>query len=108
MDKVLRHELENAIPELAGEIYPTNAPETSKRPYLVYTRLGSDRIKALDGYADNQSINYMFSIMAKRYEEMQDLRDKLEKFFLTLPNSKNIQDITINNIEETYEFNLSL
>ena len=36
MEVALRNKLIQEIPELENQIYPTNAPETYKKPYLVY------------------------------------------------------------------------
>ena len=55
MERALRYELENRIPELKDEIYPTNAPETSTRPYLVYARINTDKTKTLNGYTGNET-----------------------------------------------------
>ena len=113
MENALRYEMEKAIPALKGELYPTNAPETAKKAYLVYARLGADRIKTLEGYTNKQALSYMFSIMAPRHEEMKSLTDKVEGLLLSLAKKHIgkdkvvfVEDVSINNIEETYEFNL--
>ena len=85
MEKALLYELERAIPELANNIYPTNAPETSTKPYLVYARISTRKIKTLEGFTDNQELSFMFSVMAKRYSEMKSLIEKVEDFLMSLP-----------------------
>lgn len=109
MEVALRYELENRIPELVDEAYPTNAPETASKPYLVYTRIDTERTKLLDGYTEDQAQTYMFSIMATKYGAMKSLTKKVEDFLLSIPRttigeeSILVEDIKINNIRETWE-----
>ena len=110
MEKELRYELLNHIPELVNAIYPTNAPEGVLKPYLVYARITTNRIKTLDGYTDKQALSYMYSVMAPKYGDMVAVRNKVEQLLLSLPKTKigdggnvYVEDITINNIDETWE-----
>ena len=113
MEKALRYELIKAIPELNNQIYPTNAPETATKPYLVCARINTRKTKTLEGYTDKQELSYMFSIMATKYADMVALRNKVEQLLLSLPqrsigsdSSIFIEDIDINNIDETWESQL--
>lgn len=114
MEKALRYELIRAIPALNESIYPTNAPEASKRPYLVYARITTQRAKTLSGYTDKQAISYMFSVMAVKYADMKALVEKVEAFLASLPGRDigedgiHVEDLNINNISETYEFDLKM
>ena len=114
MERALRYELENRIPELKDEIYPTNAPETSTRPYLVYARINTDKTKTLNGYTGNETLTYMFSIMATRYGDMKSLTKKVENLLMSLPGTSigeeniYIEDLTINNVTEQYEHELKI
>jgi len=114
MEKALRKEIEAKIPELKNSIYPTNAPENSTKPYLVYTRINTKRIKTLEGYTNRQALSYMFSCMAKRYEDMKSLTKKVEDLLISMPKTSigtqqiYIEDIDINNIDEQYEHELKL
>lgn len=115
MEKALRYELIQVIPELNNQIYPTNAPEGSTKPYLVYARISTNKSKTLDGYTNSQDLTYMFSIMATRYSDMIDLRNKVEELLLSLPKrnigsdgSIFVQDLDINNIDETWESELKV
>lgn len=115
MEKALKYELENRIPELANSIYPTNAPEGVLKPYLVYARITTRRIKTLEGYTNKQAISYMYSVMATKYSDMYNLRNKVEQLLLSLPltnigsdGSIYVEDITINNIDETWESQLKV
>jgi hypothetical protein len=112
MEKALRYELELSIPELV--VYPTNAPESATRPYLVYARINTDRTKTLSGYTEKQALTYMFSIMAAKYADMKALAKQVEAFLISLPGQDigedmiHIEDLSINNISETYEFALKV
>lgn len=116
MIKAIAYEIERAIPELMGRISPTHAPVGEKKPpYLVYYKNNSGRIKTLDGYASDNSLGYMFSIMTVRYEDMQMLTDKVAELLITLVQTRigegkeaYVADLTINDIDETYEENLKL
>lgn len=115
MEEALKYELQNNILELANNIYPTNAPETSTKPYLVYARISTERLKTLDGYTDNQNLSYMFNIMTPKYKEMAVIRNKVEQLLLSLPErnigsdgSIHVKDISINNIDETYEHEIKV
>lgn len=110
MEKELRYELINNIPELANSIYPTNAPEGVLKPYLVYARINTNKVKTLEGYTNKQSLSYMFSIMSVKYSDMVSVRDKVEQLLLSIPQrnigdggSIYVEDLTINNIDETWE-----
>jgi hypothetical protein len=111
----LRYELIQAIPELANSIYPTNAPEGVTRPYLVYARINTNKVKTLAGYTDKQNLSYMFSVMAPKYGDMVAVRDKVENVLLSLPQryvgdggSIFVEDLTINNIDERWESELGV
>ena len=77
MEIALRNLIENNIEELQNEIYPTNAPEGATRPYLVYTRINTKKVKTLQGTTNKEYLSYMFSVMATRYSEMKSLTKKL-------------------------------
>lgn len=114
MEAALRYELNKAIPELDDEIYPTNAPEEVLRPYLIYTRINTKKLKTLKGYGNKEGLSYMFSILTPRYGDMMEIRKKVVDLLLSLPETTigieniYIEDIDINNISETYEFNLKV
>ena len=110
MEKALRYELGQRIPELVNNIYPTNAPETADKPYLVYARITTRKTKTLEGYTGNQALSYMFSVMSTRYADMKSLAEKVEAFLISLPQTSigldqdiYIEDLDINNIDEAWE-----
>ncbi len=115
MEQALRYELIQAIPELNNQIYPTNAPEGAEGPYLVYTRINTNKIKTLEGLTGKEYLSFMFSVMATRYSDMVTVRKKVEDLLLSLPkryigsdNSIYVEDLDINNITEQYEHELKV
>ena len=115
MEKALKYELTKAIPELKDAIYPTNAPKNVKRPYLVYARISTKTTKTLDGYASDQALSYMYSVMAVRYDDMKSLTQKVVTVLLTLSqkrigqeNEIYVSDLEINNVDETWENELNV
>ena len=80
MEIALRKALIEHIPELTGEVYPTNAPETSTKTYLVYMRISTEKLKDLDGFTGTEYLSYMFNIMATKYSEMKSLTKRVEDF----------------------------
>jgi len=85
METALRYEIEKTIPELKDNIFPTNAPEGSQGPYLVYARISTRKTKTLEGYTNKQELSYMFSIMATRYSDMKSLTKKVEDLLISFP-----------------------
>ena len=118
MEVALRNELETKIEELkpledgTGYVFPTNAPEGATRPYLVYARINTNKIKTLDGYTGTEHLSYMFSVMATKYGDMKELTKKVEKMLISLPQTQIgnffIEDIDINNVHEVYEHELKV
>jgi len=115
METALRYEINTNIPELKDRIYPTNAPEGSKGPYLVYARITTRKTKTLEGYTSKQALSYMFSIMTKKYADMVRVRKQVEELLEGMPHREIgnttkifIEDIDINNITEQYEHELGV
>lgn len=115
METALRYEINTKITELQNSIYPTNAPETYTKPYLVYTRITTRKIKTLEGYTNKQALSYLFSIMATKYSDMVRLRGLVEALLIGMPKTEigdktkfYIEDLDINNIDEQYEHELKV
>ena len=114
METALRLEINTNIPDLKDKIYPTNAPEGSQGPYLVYARIDTDKTKTLKGFEGSQALSFMFNIMTQKYSSMKSLTKKVEDFLMSLPGESigeeniSIQDIDINNITEQYEHELQV
>ncbi|MCL1806036.1 MAG: hypothetical protein FWG28_08595 [Clostridiales bacterium] len=115
MEAELRYELERAVPELEGEVYPTNAPKSAARSFLVYVRTGTDLVKTLDGYTGKRAIRFILSVMAKQYLEMKELMAKVEACLLSMEKARIgegggmfVDEVTINDVNEVYENDLKL
>jgi len=112
METALRLEINTNIPDLKNQIYPTNAPEGSKGPYLVYSRITTRKIKTLQGLIGKEYLSYMFSIMATRYGDMKRITKQVENLLISLPGQQigdfYIEDLDINNIHEVYEHELKV
>jgi len=112
METALRLEINTNIPDLKDKIYPTNAPEGSQGPYLVYSRITTRKIKTLQGLIGKEYLSYMFSIMATRYGDMKRITKQVENLLISLPGQQigdfYIEDLDINNIHEVYEHELKV
>lgn len=113
MDKALRYEL-NAIPEIQNKIYPVHAPEGKKPPYLVYMKSYFRQLKTFDGLKKEHEATYLLNILCDSYAETQVLtkkvKDKIKTFPLRTVGNDGIyvQEITFNNVSDTYENELGL
>lgn len=112
IEKALRYEL-NKVSELENKIFPMNAPEGKKPPYLVYiTR--KKPLKDLDGITEDKECYLILNILCSSYSQMKDITKKIEdiiiKFPLKIIGEENlyIQDIDITDISESYEEQLKL
>ncbi|MDU6296817.1 hypothetical protein [Clostridium celatum] len=112
IEKALRYEL-NKISELENKIFPMNAPEGQKSPYLVYiTR--KKHLKDLDGVTENRECYIILNILCSSYSQMKDLTKKIEDITIKFPmksigeENLYIQDIDFLDITENYEDQLKL
>ncbi|MCR1822000.1 hypothetical protein [Terrisporobacter muris] len=112
IEQALRYEL-NKINELENKIFPTNAPEGQKAPYLVYIS-NNKYLKDLDGVTKDRECYLILNVLCNSYSEMKNITKKIEniinKFPLTRIGKENlyIQDITLSDISESYEEQLKL
>jgi hypothetical protein len=113
MDKALRFEL-NKLNEISNKIYPTHAPEGEKEPYLVYIKSNYQQRKTLDGIGNDVEVSYLLNILSSSYSQVVDITEKVKVLLLTFPlrnigkGGVYIQDMTIQNIAQTYEHELGL
>ncbi|WP_195990006.1 hypothetical protein [Clostridium sp. D53t1_180928_C8] len=112
IEKALRDEL-NKVSEIENKIFPMNAPEGQKAPYLVYiTR--KKHLKNLDGVTENKECYLILNVLCSSYSQMKDISKKIEviitKFPLRTIGEENlyIQDIDLSDITEDYEEQLKL
>ena len=112
IEKALRYEL-NKVSELENKIFPMNAPEGQKPPYLVYIT-SKKTLKDLDGVTKDRECYVMLNILCNSYLQMKYILKKIEDIVVNLPlrniaeDSLYIQDIDITDISETYEEQLKL
>lgn len=111
----MRFELIQAIPELNNQVFPTNAPESATKPYLVYMRSGTTLTKTLQGYTGQEDLSFVFNIMAPKYSDMSRIRNKVKELLLSFPktvigngNRYFVEDLNINTIDEQYEHQLGV
>lgn len=112
IEKALRYEL-NKVSELENRIFPMNAPEGQKPPYLVY--ITSKRpLKDLDGVTENNECYLILNVLCSSYSQMKDITKKIEYVIVKVPlktigeENLYIQDIDITDISENYENKLKL
>ena len=72
IEKALRYEL-NKISELENRIFPTNAPEGQKPPYLVYIT-SKKTLKDLDGVTKDRECYVMLNILCNSYLYLKRLK----------------------------------
>jgi hypothetical protein len=112
MDKALRFEL-NKITEISNKIHPTHAPEGDKGPYLVYIKSNYKQDKTLDGAIKNVEVSYLLNVLSSSYAQAVNITEKVKDLLLTFPlrtigNDVFINDMTMQNIAQTYEHELGL
>lgn len=113
MEQALVFEL-SKITELNNKIYPTNVPEGEKPPYLVYIMSYYDQLRALDEILDNTDKSYMLNILCKSYTQMKEITEKVKVMLLGFIGENIgetpilVENVTINNIADTYENELKL
>lgn len=112
IEKAIRYEL-NKIIELENKIFPMNAPEGQKPPYLVYiTR--KKPLKDLDGVKKNRECYLLLNILCSSYSQMKYITKKIEDIIIKFPQKSigkedlYIQDIVFADITESYEEQLKL
>lgn len=113
MEKALRYEL-NKITEIKNKIYPTNAPENGKPPYLVYFQGNYEQIKTLKGITNNTETSFLLNILAGSYSEMKDLTKNVKEIVESFLQREigvegiYISDLTIRKAPEIFEKELKL
>lgn len=111
MEKALVYEIEKYILDLQGNVYPTNAPETSTKPYLVYYRGNTEFYKTLDSMSNMERQDILFNVMASKYADVKRIADLIVSLLNSLPGTSigdegqliEIQDMEIRNVSETFE-----
>ncbi|MCF0149150.1 MAG: hypothetical protein HUJ77_12235 [Clostridium sp.] len=112
IEKALRQEL-NKINEIQNKIYPLNAPEGIKPPYIVYVSQ-FNRIKTLNELKNEKECVCIINILCSTYNEMKNITKKVENKVIEFLFNKigdehlYICDLNINDVTETYEEQVKL
>lgn len=71
-----------SITAITGKIFPVDAPESQKMPYVTYALENSDEKKSHEGYRGLFIDTFAFDIISKRADEVKTItkaiRDKLK------------------------------
>lgn len=113
LEEALLEEL-NKIQEFKGDIYPTNIPEGTKPPMLIYILSNYNQVKTLSGPLDNEDKSILFNVLCKKYGQMKELTDVV-KHIITGFSGKRIgsqqiyiQDVQLLGIAESFENEIKL
>lgn len=94
-----------------NKVYPTNAPEGEKTPYLVYFYKEVEG-KDLDGYDGLYTSNIVLNIMDKSFSEANSKKEVLKRMLKHLTNTKLgvffIQEVSLEESEIVYENELKI
>lgn len=94
-----------------NKVYPTNAPEGEKTPYLVYFYREKEE-KTLEGYEGLYIGNLVLNAMTKTYSEAIEKKKTLDEFLKHLTNKKLgafvIQEASLEEAEIIYEDQLKV
>lgn len=77
IEKHLRAKVCEIIPNLAGRVYPQEAPEQTTPPYTVYACTGSTDESAMSGACSLMSETIQLDIYAASYREVKQYADML-------------------------------
>lgn len=81
-EEALRAEL-NAIDDLTDKVFPLNATEGTKAPYLIYVSSEGVQDKSLQGYLSNKEVDCEINILHESYAGMKDLTKSVLSKILT-------------------------
>ena len=111
----LRAEIINAVPELAGQVWPGSAPKSHSIPYAIYVNMGEIRERYLNSLSQPLGVRVMLNVFERNYDAMRLLRHQAEKFLLGLrfvnigaEGEWFVNHAEIGTVTETYENEISL
>lgn len=104
IEQVLRAQLT----AITDKIYPLEAPEGIKAPYIIYHMTRGSRLKSLDGYNGSRYTTFQFDITAPSYGQIKVLMKQLAEVLMgiqgfTSADGLNIQNCDLLNEFETFE-----
>lgn len=89
-----------------NKVYPTNAPEGEKTPYLVYFNREKEN-KTLEGYDGLYTSNIVLNVFTKTFSEASIKKENLRIMIKHLANKKLggflIEEITLEEVEIIFE-----
>jgi hypothetical protein len=107
-EEALRAELDT-ITELTGKVFPLNATEGVKAPYVIYLSSEGIQDKTLQGYISSKEVDCEINILHDSYASVKSLtRSVLSKFLsfqgrIIGDNGPLIQNVTYEKPVELYE-----
>jgi hypothetical protein len=72
-----------SIQGLEGRIYPLNAGEGEKPPFVVYVSSEGEQDLSLEGFANTKEINCEIHIVCDQYEDLKNYTKAVLNTFLT-------------------------
>lgn len=94
-----------------NKVYPTNAPEGEKPPYLVYFCRENEG-KTLEGYNGLYESNIVLNVMTRTFSEANSKGKNLNQMIKHLTNMKlgvfYIQEVSLGEMEIVYENELKI
>lgn len=104
----------NSVSGLPGKCFPLVSPKGTAGTFLVYRKQKMEHVKTLGGFLGKCSANYEIILVAKLYDDLQDLTDAVtDKFKSFLGRSIGtagplIENISINHNGDTYAVDAEL
>lgn len=65
--------LANELEVILNNIYPLNAPEGTKAPYVIYTSSEGKNVKCLNGFLNNKEVSCELDLIHNTYSDMKTL-----------------------------------
>lgn len=93
-------EVIETVQDLRGKVYPLNAPENGRLPYVVYVSSGSTEDDSLSGWIGSYDTEMEINVLHRTYKSMKSLAKAVVDAL------KGISDVTVHideNQPELYE-----
>lgn len=108
IEEAIETRIKQLVTGLQGKIFPVTAPKGTKAPYVVYSRVNTERYPTLESQGLYKP-TFQFDIVANSYVEMLSLRMKVRLAFESqsgqfIAESPDIQNCNIINEDDGYDF----
>ena len=105
IEKALQYKIESLSNGVMA--FPLAAPEGKNTPYIVYSRIGTDRIPTLTEQGAHKP-SYQITIAEKSYSKMVTLRKTIREGLefqtgVFKPGTPEVQNLIIQNEDEMYD-----